>query len=176
MAPGASTPSWSCWSLVPSGWPSTSSSPGSWAARGPGPHPGVRPARPARIGAPRPGGPAASACDHVLATSGEVAARFGAAANVTVVPPAAAPPRPSRPAAEVRAAYGVGPGDHLVVAVARLHPQKDLPMLLDAVDRVRRRVDGVRLVLVGEGPDERALRARIAELGLKDVVTLAGAR
>jgi glycosyltransferase involved in cell wall biosynthesis len=49
-------------------------------------------------------------------------------------------------------------------------------MLLDAVDHVRRRVDGVRLVVVGEGPEEAALRQRIDELGLDEVVTLAGAR
>jgi len=55
----------------------------------------------------------------------------------------------------VRAAYGIAPDERLVVTVARLHPQKDLPTLFDAV----RRLDHTRLLVVGEGPDEAMLRA-----------------
>ena len=115
------------------------------------------------------------ACDCVIALSDEVAARFVGQPTV-VIPPAAAAPRPERSAAAVRAAYGVDPGEHLLVTVARLHPQKDLPMLLEAVDRVRRRVPGVRLVIVGEGPEDAALRSRCTALDLEDVVTFAGSR
>jgi glycosyltransferase involved in cell wall biosynthesis len=95
---------------------------------------------------------------------------------VVFSPPAAAVPTPVRSPAEVRAAYGVDSGERLVVSVARLHPQKDLPMLLDAVDHVRRRVDGVRLVIVGEGPEEKTLRQRVDASDLGNVVTFAGAR
>jgi glycosyltransferase involved in cell wall biosynthesis len=111
----------------------------------------------------------------VIAVSREIADRYRGAPALVVIPPSAAPPRPTRSNDEVRAAYGVPPGDRLLVAVARLHPQKDLPMLLNAVAHARRRVDGVRLVIVGEGPDEMALRRQIAELGLDGFVTLAGA-
>lgn len=114
--------------------------------------------------------------DRVIALSDEVADRFGSAGNVVTIPPAAATPVPQRSAAEVRRAYGVRPDEHLLVTAARLNPQKDLPMLLDAVDRLRRRRRGVRLLVLGEGREEAALRARTAELGLDDVVTFAGAR
>jgi glycosyltransferase involved in cell wall biosynthesis len=113
---------------------------------------------------------------RVIALSPGIADRYRGAPGVVVIPPTADAPRPSRSVQEVRAAYGVGPGDRLVVAAARLHPQKDLTMLLGAIDHVRRRVEDVRLVVVGEGPEEAALRKRIVELGLADIVTLAGGR
>lgn len=117
-----------------------------------------------------------SISDRVIAVSSGIAERFHGTPGLVVIPPAAAPPAPARPAAEVRAAYGVGADERLVVSVARLHPQKDLPMLLDAVDHVRRRVDGLRVVIVGEGPEEAALRRRVDDLGLGRVVTFAGPR
>src|SRR2546423_9852113 len=49
----------------------------------------------------------------------------------------------------------MAPDEGLLVTVARLHPQKDLPTLFDAV----RRLDHTRLLVVGEGPDEAMLRA-----------------
>jgi glycosyltransferase involved in cell wall biosynthesis len=115
-----------------------------------------------------------SIADRTIALSSEVARRFGDAPGVVTIPPAAAAPRPARSVAEVRAAYGVGPHDRLLVTAARLHPQKDLPMLLEAVDRLRHDVPGVRLLVVGDGPDGPAARALSASLGLEDVVTFAG--
>ncbi|MCU1486469.1 MAG: glycosyl transferase, group 1 [Actinomycetia bacterium] len=115
-----------------------------------------------------------SVSDRTIALSTEVARRFAGAPGVVTIPPAADPPRPERPAAEVRAAYGVGPDERLLVTAARLHPQKDLPMLLDAVDRLRHDVPGVRLLVVGEGPEGPAMRSRATSLGLDDVVTFAG--
>ena len=114
--------------------------------------------------------------DRVIALSDEVAGRFGGAGNVVTIPPSADRPRPGRTAAEVRAAYGVAPGEHLLVTAARLNPQKDLPMLLDAVARLRRRLPGVRVLILGEGREAEALHARTAALGLRDVVTFTGAR
>lgn len=114
--------------------------------------------------------------ERVIALSPGIAERYRGAPGVRVIPPTTAAPRSVRTVDEVRAAYGVDPGDRLVVTVARLHPQKDLPMLLGAIDHVRRRVEDVRLVIVGEGPEEAALRKRIVELDLGGVVTLAGAR
>lgn len=112
--------------------------------------------------------------DRIIALSGEVADRFGDVPGLVTIPPVGDPPRPQRAVEEVRAAYGVAPGEHLLVTAARLHPQKDLPMLLDAVARLRRQVPGVRLVVAGEGPDEAALRARVTELGLDREVVFAG--
>lgn len=105
--------------------------------------------------------------DAVIAVSEEIGRRFASASNVHIIPPAGPVPVVGRHPSDVRAELGVGVGEHLVVAVARLHPQKDLPTLFAAVDGL----DGVRVVVFGEGPDESRLRA-VAPTN----VTLAGAR
>jgi glycosyltransferase involved in cell wall biosynthesis len=65
-------------------------------------------------------------------------------------------------------------GKRIVIAVARFVPLKNLGLLLDAVALVRERVPAVHLILVGEGPEAEALRARAAALGIGDYVTFAG--
>jgi glycosyltransferase involved in cell wall biosynthesis len=59
----------------------------------------------------------------------------------------------------------------LVLFAGRLHEEKGPDLLLDAIPRLRRRV---RCVLMGAGPQESALRARVAELGLAKTVELPG--
>ncbi|WP_093817221.1 glycosyltransferase family 4 protein [Streptomyces sp. TverLS-915] len=54
--------------------------------------------------------------------------------------------------------YAYGDGAPLVVCVGRLCRQKGQDVLLRAWPAVREAVPGARLVLVGEGPDEPALR------------------
>jgi glycosyltransferase involved in cell wall biosynthesis len=113
----------------------------------------------------------------VVAVSPGIAERFAGlrgADRVRVVRPVGPPPVPRRPAEKVRADLGVAPDTPLVVAVARLHPQKDLPTLVRAAAWLRQRVPGVRVVVVGEGPDRAPLTDLIAELGLEDTVLLAG--
>ncbi|HEX6262258.1 MAG TPA: glycosyltransferase family 4 protein [Actinomycetota bacterium] len=61
-------------------------------------------------------------------------------------------------------------GDH-VLFPSRLEPLKRQSLAIDAMRHVR---SGARLVLVGKGPGEDALRRRIAEAGLEDRVELAG--
>src|SRR5690606_22082942 len=115
--------------------------------------------------------------DVVVAVSQQIADRFAglaAADRVVVIPPASDPPVVRRDRAAVRAALGVGEDVPLVVCVARLHPQKDLPTFLRAVDALRRRVPDVRAALVGDGPEERALRELVTRLDLDDVVIFVG--
>jgi glycosyltransferase involved in cell wall biosynthesis len=115
--------------------------------------------------------------DAAVAVSPEIAARFAGlpgAERIRVVRPVGPPPVPSRPAGKVRADLGVPEDAPLVVTVARLHPQKDLPTLLRSAALLRHGVPGVRFVVVGEGPDRAALAALVAELGLEGIVTLAG--
>lgn len=77
--------------------------------------------------------------------------------------PVAAPalPAPTRPPVEVRAELGCA-GRPLVVAVARLHPQKGLEALVQAVAALPE--PRPLVVVAGEGPSRRALEAQIAEL------------
>jgi len=65
-------------------------------------------------------------------------------------------------------------GRRVVIAVARLVPIKNIRLLLDAMAIVRDRVPDTHLLVVGEGPEEAAVRARASALGLADSVTFAG--
>jgi glycosyltransferase involved in cell wall biosynthesis len=105
--------------------------------------------------------------DAVIAVSDEIGRRFAGATNVHVIPPAGPTPEVRRARDEVRRDLGVADGERLVVSVARLHPQKDLPTLFAAVDGI----EGTRVVVFGEGPDEALLRAAAPAN-----VTLAGGR
>jgi glycosyltransferase involved in cell wall biosynthesis len=59
----------------------------------------------------------------------------------------------------------------LVLFAGRLHEEKGPDLLLDALPRLRRRV---RCVMMGAGPQEPALRARVEELGLAETVEMPG--
>ena len=61
----------------------------------------------------------------------------------------------------------------VVLAVGRLHPQKDFPTLLRAFAQVRRG-QNVRLLILGEGEDRGRLEALAAELGVAEDVCLPG--
>jgi glycosyltransferase involved in cell wall biosynthesis len=80
-------------------------------------------------------------------------------------------PDPER-AAEARRRYplpeGAGP---VLGCLGSFEERKAQSLLLDAVDRVRARVPGVHLMLVGDGPDAGMLRERVAALDLGANVT-----
>lgn len=75
---------------------------------------------------------------------------------------------------------GTSADTFLVGAVGRLAAVKNLPLLLRAFALARTRSDGfrhsARLVLVGDGPERRALAGLIEELALESCCHLAGAR
>lgn len=77
---------------------------------------------------------------------------------------------------EARRRLGLPPGVPVVGTVGNLTPKKDQATMIRAVAELRRTVPDARLVLVGSGPAEDRLRALVAELGVADAVTLAGAR
>lgn len=64
-------------------------------------------------------------------------------------------------------------GIHLV-SVGRLNRQKGYDLLIRAVSHARHEVAGLSLTLVGEGPEEAALKGLSKELGLHDTVVFAG--
>jgi glycosyltransferase involved in cell wall biosynthesis len=76
----------------------------------------------------------------------------------------------------VRRELGVGPGEVLILQVARLDYLKDHPTAVRAAGLLARRHPQARLVLVGEGPEQANIEALIAAEDLGAVVRLAGLR
>jgi glycosyltransferase involved in cell wall biosynthesis len=78
------------------------------------------------------------------------------------------PDGPSR-----RATLGLD-GRRVVLSVGRFVPIKNMALLVEAAARLRQSDPATHLLLVGEGPEEQALRQQVARLGLADAVTFAG--
>jgi glycosyltransferase involved in cell wall biosynthesis len=68
------------------------------------------------------------------------------------------------------------PDEKVVAYVGRLAPLKNLGSLVDAFALAARERSDLRLVLVGEGPEESALRKRIAASPVPDRIELLGYR
>jgi glycosyltransferase involved in cell wall biosynthesis/GNAT superfamily N-acetyltransferase len=82
--------------------------------------------------------------------------------------------RAERPA--VRRELGLADDEFVVGTVANFRPQKDYPNLLAAARHLADDGVPVRIVAVGQGPDEAAVRALHDSLGLGDRVLLTGFR
>jgi glycosyltransferase involved in cell wall biosynthesis len=73
--------------------------------------------------------------------------------------PASEPPLPARP---------------LAMFAGRLIPEKRVTLAVAAIAIAAERIEGLRGLILGDGPDRAALRAAIAEHGLEDVVDAPG--
>jgi glycosyltransferase involved in cell wall biosynthesis len=62
----------------------------------------------------------------------------------------------------------------LVVAAGRHIPEKRIPAIPAAVAAARERIPDLRCVILGDGPDSEATRAKVRELGLERVVEMPG--
>lgn len=60
----------------------------------------------------------------------------------------------------LRASWGVAPGEQVVLCVGRLAPEKKLDLLASAFDAMCAAQPGLRLVVVGDGPEREAFQAR----------------
>ncbi|MBN9100373.1 MAG: glycosyltransferase family 4 protein [Pseudonocardia sp.] len=76
--------------------------------------------------------------------------------------------------AELRRRYGLGQAP-VVTCVSRLVARKGQDVLIRALPRIRDRVPGARLLLVGDGPDGPRLRRLAAEHGVAGHTVFAGA-
>lgn len=75
-----------------------------------------------------------------------------------------------------RLELGIGRDDLVAILVARLDPLKDHATAIRAFARVVGRRPDAHLLLVGDGPERDAIRARIAEAGLEQCVRMLGQR
>jgi glycosyltransferase involved in cell wall biosynthesis len=77
-----------------------------------------------------------------------------------------------RPVGEVRSDLGVG-RSRLLVCMARLHPEKGIPFLLEALKALP---GDLHLYLLGAGPEAARLEALASQLGVAERVTFLGWR
>jgi glycosyltransferase involved in cell wall biosynthesis len=75
-----------------------------------------------------------------------------------------------------RAALGIGPGAIVIGSTGRLHREKNYPMLLEAVASLAAEEPAreLRCLLVGDGYEEDALRARARALGIGSKLHITG--
>jgi glycosyltransferase involved in cell wall biosynthesis len=77
--------------------------------------------------------------------------------------------------AKVRDAYNIPDDAPLLISVSRLHAQKGVQHALEGFARALTRNRQLRLLVVGSGPYEEALRAQVECLDLSKAVTFTGA-
>jgi glycosyltransferase involved in cell wall biosynthesis len=93
---------------------------------------------------------------------------------VLMVPAIPTPPSP-RPR-DVRAELGIAAEDPVVGTVCALRPQKALEVLLRAAATLRTEFPGLRVLIVGDGPERERLESAAASLGLGETVQFLGQR
>lgn len=92
-----------------------------------------------------------------------------------VEPPAIDVPDVTSRAAELRASLALESGERVAVVACRLIPSKRVELALDAVKAILERAEApqVRLLVIGDGPEQAGLRKAAIELGRR--VTFLGA-
>jgi glycosyltransferase involved in cell wall biosynthesis len=78
--------------------------------------------------------------------------------------------------ADVRRELGLGPDAFAVLMVARLDPIKDHPTAVRACLTAAAEVPGVKLIIVGDGPERAAIERFVRDQKAEGVVTLLGTR
>lgn len=74
----------------------------------------------------------------------------------------------------VRAQYGIARNAPLLVCVARLEVEKDIPSLIEAMKSLIQTNSGVRCIIVGEGSQRHDLERRIRIADLEDKILMIG--
>ncbi len=74
----------------------------------------------------------------------------------------------------VRDNYGLDNEMVLIGSIGRLSPEKNLPLLMDAVGQVLHKESRAAFLVVGEGPEEQTIQQAAVEQGVADRVIFAG--
>ncbi len=110
--------------------------------------------------------------DLVICTSeysaGQAMQMYGLKTKPVLVPEAIDLPRWLRLLAEAKAEARAD--RFTVLSVCRFYPRKRLRILLEAAARLRTKIPGLAMRIVGGGPEERKLHEQASRLGLADVV------
>jgi L-malate glycosyltransferase len=78
--------------------------------------------------------------------------------------------------ADARQRLGLSPSAEVLGTVARLDPVKDFDTMLESIALLRQARPGVKLVVLGDGPERKRLESVIRAKGLEETVVLAGHR
>ncbi|RDH12210.1 glycosyltransferase family 4 protein [Tsukamurella pulmonis] len=110
-------------------------------------------------------------------TRGRFAAAFGPRAALEHLPPGVdtdvfKPDDAAR--ASLRARYGLGDDEPVVLCLSRLVPRKGQDMLIRALPRIRAQVPGAKLVIVGGGPYAETLHKLVRQVGVEEQVIFTG--
>lgn len=76
--------------------------------------------------------------------------------------------------AKARKDLDLRPGQKIVLAIGRLSPEKNFPLLLNAFSELIKDFPSARLIIAGGGGQRQRLEALATKLGLADSVTLVG--
>jgi glycosyltransferase involved in cell wall biosynthesis len=74
----------------------------------------------------------------------------------------------------VRGRFGIAPDEIVYTYAARLYPEKAHDILVDAFHKAAREQPNIRLLILGVGPLEEAIRAQIRNLGAGDRIHMPG--
>ena len=77
---------------------------------------------------------------------------------------------------EFRSSLGFKQEEFVVGTVGRFDPIKNLPLLVNSIDRARRSVPRVRGLFIGDGPEMVSIKTQVKELKLAETIQLAGYR
>ena len=116
--------------------------------------------------------------DHLLVPTAEmteVLARYGIRTPSTVMPTGIDLDEfAGGDGARFRAAHGIDANAPVVATVSRLAIEKNIPFLLEVVQRLVQEFPALRFVIAGEGPDAKRLRALSRSLGVEAHVLFVG--
>jgi glycosyltransferase involved in cell wall biosynthesis len=119
-----------------------------------------------------------NAVDAVIAPSRQMAdalAAYGIRTDIRIIPTGLDFERfRGGDGASFRARFGIEPERPMMLTVSRVAYEKNIEFLIDVLDRVRRTVPSVLLVIAGEGPALGSLRRAVARRGLTDNTRFVG--
>jgi glycosyltransferase involved in cell wall biosynthesis len=96
--------------------------------------------------------------------------------SIVRVLPNGIPPLPPPSGHDLRNELGLAPGEPIVGTVGMYRREKALDILIRSVSLVAREFPTLKVLIVGGGPEEAALRGLVDELELNRVVTFTGPR
>jgi len=118
-------------------------------------------------------------CQHVLVPSEAIRAHlqsYGVQTPMTVLPTGVSLERIQQHAdpAVFRQTWGIAPGDQVAIFVGRLGMEKNVMFLLAAFEALLQRVPGLKLVVVGDGPERETMTRWVRDQGIGDRVVFTG--